>query len=240
MDIAVFDALQAARQAKQPVALVTDLASGGQCLLGDDGQVIGASAGAPNLTTADIAAVLTRLGDDRSGRLDDAGLFVHVHSPAPRLLIVGAVHISQALAPMAAIAGYAVSIIDPRGSFATEARFPGVTLIDEWPDEAMDELDPDRRTAVVTLTHDPKLDDPALLVALRSPAFYITALGSRRTHAKRVDRLTEAGLSADHLARLHAPAGLDIGAVSPAEIAVSIMAEMTAVRNRRPTRMAAD
>ena len=240
MDITVFDALQAARQAKQPVAMVTDLASGGQCLLSDDGQVIGASAGAPDLTAADIAAVLTRLGDDRSGRLDDAGLFVHVHSPAPRLLIVGAVHISQALAPMAAIAGYAVSIIDPRGSFATEARFPGVTLIDEWPDEAMDELDPDRRTAVVTLTHDPKLDDPALLVALRSPAFYITALGSRRTHAKRIDRLTKAGLSADHLARLHAPAGLDIGAVSPAEIAVSIMAEMTAVRHRRPTRMAAD
>ena len=237
MDIAVFDALQAARQAKQPVALVTDLASGGQCLLGDDGQVIGASAGAPNLTTADTAVLATSM---TPRRLDDAGLFVHVHSPAPRLLIVGAVHISQALAPMAAIAGYAVSIIDPRGSFATEARFPGVTLIDEWPDEAMDELDPDRRTAVVTLTHDPKLDDPALLVALRSPAFYITALGSRRTHAKRVDRLTEAGLSADHLARLHAPAGLDIGAVSPAEIAVSIMAEMTAVRHRRPTRMAAD
>lgn len=240
MEIAVFDALQAARQAKQPVALVTDLAGGGQCLLADDGQVIAASANAPSLTTTEIAAVLTRLGDDRSGRLDDADLFVHVHSPAPRLLIVGAVHISQALAPMAAIAGYAVSIVDPRGSFATDARFPGVTLIDEWPDDAMTDLDPDRRTAVVTLTHDPKLDDPALLVALRSPAFYITALGSRRTHAKRVARLTEAGLTDGDLARLHAPAGLDIGAVSPAEIAVSIMAEMTAVRHGRPTRLAAD
>ena len=150
------------------------------------------------------------------------------------LVVVGAVHISQALAPMASLAGYAVSIVDPRGTFATEERFPGVELIDDWPDEAMENLSPDRRTAVVTLTHDPKLDDPALDVALRSEAFYIAALGSKRTHAGRIDRLQQLGHDDAALARIHGPAGLDIGAVSPAEIALSIMAEMTAVLRRNP------
>jgi xanthine dehydrogenase accessory factor len=130
---------------------------------------------------------------------------------------------------MAAIAGYAVIVVDPRGAFATELRFPGVTLNTDWPDEALTALDPDRRTAIVTLTHDPKLDDPALHVALRSDAFYIGALGSRRTHARRVDRLREAGFNDKEIGRIHAPIGLDIGAVSPAEISISILAEITEV-----------
>jgi xanthine dehydrogenase accessory factor len=185
------------------------------------------------LTPDQNSDVLDLLRQDKSRRLAESDLFVQVHNPPPRLIIIGAVHIAQALAPMAAIANYQVNIIDPRGAFATAARFPGVSLSDDWPDEAMEALAPDSQTAIVTLTHDPKLDDPALMVALRSPAFYITSLGSRRTHAKRVERLTAAGMETDNLARLHAPAGLDIGAMSPAEIAVSIMAQMTAVRYGR-------
>jgi xanthine dehydrogenase accessory factor len=139
------------------------------------------------------------------------------------------VHIAQSLVPMAAIAGYAVTVVDPRGAFATDARFPGVTLATDWPDDALTALDPDRRTAIVTLTHDPKLDDPALHVALRSPAFYIGALGSRRTHARRVERLREAGFNDKEIGRIHAPIGLDIGAVSPAEISISILGQITEI-----------
>jgi xanthine dehydrogenase accessory factor len=145
------------------------------------------------------------------------------------------VHISQALAPMAATAGYEVTVVDPRRSFATDARFPGVTLDGAWPDEAMEKLKPDVRTAIVTLTHDPKLDDPALSAALRSPAFYIGALGSKKTHAARVGRLTRAGFGESDIARIHGPAGLDIGAKSPAEIAVSVLAQLTAARRGRQT-----
>ena len=155
------------------------------------------------------------------------------------MIVVGAVHIAQSLVPMATLSGYDVTIVDPRQAFATEARFPGVALQHDWPDDAMSALDPDRRTAVVTLTHDPKLDDPALTVALRSEAFYIGSLGSNRTHAKRLARLIEAGLTESELARIHAPVGLDIGAVSPAEIAVSIMAQITAVLHAPAQREAA-
>ena len=155
------------------------------------------------------------------------------------MIVVGAVHIAQSLVPMATLSGYDVTIVDPRQAFATEARFPGVTLKHDWPDDAMSALDPDRRTAVVTLTHDPKLDDPALTIALRSEAFYIGSLGSNRTHAKRLARLMEAGLTESELARIHAPVGLDIGAVSPAEIAVSIMAQITAVLHAPAQREAA-
>jgi len=140
---------------------------------------------------------------------------------------------------MAKLSGYDVTIIDPRQAFASEARFPGVTLKHDWPDEAMAALDPDRRTAIVTLTHDPKLDDPALSVALKSAAFYIGSLGSRRTHARRLERLREAGFSEAELARIEAPIGLDIGAVSPAEIAISIMAEITAILHAPAQREAA-
>ena len=161
--------------------------------------------------------------------------FLQPHNPPLRMLIVGAVHIAQPLAAMAALAEYAVTIVDPRQAFATQERFPHVALSGEWPDQALRSLGPDARTAVVTLTHDPKLDDPALLVALRSPAFYVGALGSRKTHAARLARLRELGLSEAELARIHAPVGLDVGARSPAEIAVSILAQVTQ-RLREPER----
>src|SRR5690625_2283358 len=160
--------------------------------------------------------------------------FLQVFLPPLRLAIVGAVHISQALVPMAANAGDEVTVIGPRQAWATEARFPRVNLITEWPDDALEAFQPDARTAVVTLTHDPKLDDPALLSALRSSAFYIGALGSTRTHAKRLARLRAEGLDEATLERIHGPAGLAIGARSPAEIAVSVMAEMTGVLRRAP------
>jgi xanthine dehydrogenase accessory factor len=158
--------------------------------------------------------------------------FVEVWNPRPRLLIVGAVHTAQALVPVARLAEYDVTILDPRTAFGSRARFPDVTVINEWPDEALPRLAPDRRTAILTLTHDPKIDDPALVLALRSDAFYIGALGSRRTHAKRIERLREAGFDAAAMSRIRGPVGLAIGARTPAEIAISIMAEITAVLRR--------
>lgn len=166
---------------------------------------------------------------DRSGVEDDGRTFVAVHNPPLRLVVVGAVHIAQALVPMARLVGYDPMLIDPREAFGSEARFPGERILNDWPDEAVAAVGLDTRTAVVLLTHDPKLDDPALAQALRSPAFYIGALGSTRTHAKRVARLTEAGFTEAEIARIHAPVGLDIGAAGPAEIAVSVLAEMTRV-----------
>jgi len=226
---ALLDELQAARAAKRPVALVSDLGSGAQVLVFDD-DVSGDLA----LSEAQLGAARTALAQDRSGRLPDdsspgGGPFVHVYTPPLRLILVGAVHIAQPLAPMAALAGYAVTVVDPRGAFATDARFPGVALSTDWPDEALEALAPDRRTAVVTLTHDPKLDDPALEVALRSDAFYIGALGSRKTHGRRLARLREAGFDEAMMARIHGPVGLSIGARSPAEIALSILSEITQV-----------
>ena len=175
-----------------------------------------------------------RFDADRSG-FDEADptRFVAVHNPPLRLAVVGAVHIAQPLAAMAREAGYDVTLIDPREAFASPARFPGERLLHDWPDAALDRHGLDLRTAVVLLTHDPKLDDPALMIALRSDAFYVGALGSTRTHAKRVARLREAGLPEDAIARIDAPVGLDIGARSPAEIAIAILAEMTE-RLRRP------
>ena len=152
-----------------------------------------------------------------------------IHTPPLRLIVVGAVHIAQALVPMARIAGYDPAIVDPRETFGAQARFPGETLLNDWPDEAVEQLGLDSRTALVLLTHDPKLDDPALTLALRSGCFYIGALGSTRTHAKRVARMQEAGFSEAEIARIHGPVGLDIGAAGPSEIAVSILAEMTGV-----------
>ncbi len=166
---------------------------------------------------------------DRSGFDEDGETFVAIHNPPLRLIVVGAVHIAQALVPMARIAGYDPVLIDPRESFASAARFPGETVLDDWPDEALRGLGLDGRTALVLLTHDPKLDDPALAEALRSGVFYIGALGSARTHAKRVARLAAAGVSEAEIARIHGPVGLDIGAAGPSEIAVSILAEMTRV-----------
>ncbi|MBC7165184.1 MAG: XdhC family protein [Roseovarius sp.] len=169
---------------------------------------------------------------DRSGFAEDGETFVAIHNPPLRLVVVGAVHIAQALVPMARIAGYDPVVIDPRESFATPARFPDTRLMHDWPDEAVAALGLDARTALVLLTHDPKIDDPALMAALRSEAFYIGALGSTRTHGKRVARLAVAGYSEAEIGRVHGPVGLDIGAAGPAEIAVSILAEMTRVLRR--------
>ncbi|KJS43810.1 MAG: XdhC/CoxI family protein [Roseovarius sp. BRH_c41] len=166
---------------------------------------------------------------DRSGFEEDGETFVAIHNPPLRLIIVGAVHIAQALVPMARIAGYDPLLIDPRESFASEARFPGEIVLHDWPDEGVRAFGLDARTALVLLTHDPKLDDPALIEALRSEVFYIGALGSIRTHAKRVARLQEVGFSEADISRIHGPIGLDIGAAGPSEIAVSILAEMTRV-----------
>ncbi len=163
----------------------------------------------------------------RSGLSEDEARFDLVHAPPLRLAVIGAVHIAQALVPMARLAGYAPAVLDPRPAFASAERFPDTDLLEDWPDEALDRYGIDGRTAVVMLTHDPKLDDPALQAALRSEAFYIGALGSTRTHAKRVARLQNAGFAPEEIERIHAPIGLDIGAASPAEIAVSVLAEMT-------------
>lgn len=225
----IFSKLQTARRSKTPVTLVDGLDGKTQALVFQD-SVDG------DLPEAVVQEARERLRDNKSGvaELSGARWFFDCHNPPLRLIIVGAVHISQTLVPMAAIAGYEVVVIDPRASFATTARFPNVALVDDWPDEAMEALKPDNRTAIVTLTHDPKLDDPALEVALKSDAFYITCLGSRRTHAKRVERLKEMGFDDATIGRIHAPAGLDIGAVSPAEIAISVLAELTAVLHAKP------
>jgi xanthine dehydrogenase accessory factor len=222
-------ALQAARADKRPVALVTNLKSGRQALL-DGGTVTG------GLTLAGIVLERVRgaLDGDRSGTLEGTDLFVHVYNPPLRIIVVGAVHIAQALVPMAMLAGYEAVVVDPRQAWATGARFPDVTLMTGWPDEALEALRPDRRSAVVVLTHDPKLDDPALAVALRSPAFYVGALGSTRTHGKRLARLREAGLAEAELARIHGPIGLAIGAKSPAEIAIAVLAQMTQALHGAP------
>ena len=223
------DAVLAAARAKQPLALVTDLASGQQTMVSEV-----QSNGALALSDSVRAAAAQALATERSATLEDNGrrYFINVLSPPRRLAVVGAVHIAQQLVPMAAMAGYDVTVIDPRSSFASDARFPGVKLVSDWPDEALKDFAPDRRSAVVTLTHDPKLDDPALAAALRSHCFFIGALGSRKTHASRLQRLKEQGFSEAELARIHGPVGLGIGAVSPAEIAISILAQMTDVLHK--------
>ncbi len=219
----------AARRDKRPVALLTRLSDGAQLLFPDD------ALPAPLVSEAEAA-----LAADAARNADLAGeaWFIAPQNPLLRLIVVGAVHIAQALVPMATTLGFAVTVVDPRRAFATEERLgQRVAISTDWPDEAMAALAPDARTAVVTLTHDPKLDDPALEVALRSPAFYVGSLGSRRTHAKRLARLAEAGLDEAAMARIHAPVGLDIGAVSAPEIAVSILAQIVAAR-RGPKRAA--
>ncbi len=227
MKSALYERLAAAAEAGIPTAVVTRLGDGEQGLLAGDRWE-----GALELTGEQRAAVRRMQIADRSGMLTGAeGLFVRCYVRAPRLVLVGAAHISQFLAPMATLAGFEVIVIDPRRAFASAERFPGVSLLDAWPDDAMAQVKLDARSAVVTLTHDPKLDDPALIAALASPAFYIGALGSTRTHAKRVARLTQAGVGAD-VGRIHAPVGLDLGGRAPREIAVSILAEVIRVRYR--------
>ena len=221
MERALLDQLLKAKSTRKPAALVTWLSSGKQQLI-ERGQ---------SVADGDLSeAVNDGFRTDRSRTMEIGGeeVFINIHNPPLRLVLIGAVHIAQALIPMASLAGYDPIVIDPRTAFASEERFAGVPRDARWPDEALPGVGLDTRTAFVALTHDPKIDDPALQIALRSEVFYIGALGSKRTHAKRVDRLTEAGLSAEQIARINAPIGLDIGAVGPNEIAISIMAEITA------------
>lgn len=221
----ILAALQQARREKRPVVLATSLPDGAQCLLPSP------------VASAELnAAAEQKLVHDDSGTvtLGSQNWFLHVYNPPLRIVIVGAVHIAQALVPFAAALGYGVTVVDPRRSFATDERFPNVTVSTDWPDEAMDALAPDARTAVVTLTHDPKLDDPALDRALKSQAFYIGALGSRKTHAARLARLRALGHSDAALARIRGPVGLGIEAVTAPEIALSVLAEIVAVRHGSP------
>ncbi len=214
-------AIEAAKRESRPVVLATRLPGGEQFLLPDPAR-------AAPLNEAAAKA----LRDDKSGtvKTESGDVFLQVHNTPLRLIVVGAVHIAQALVPFAEQTGFAVTVVDPRRSFASDERFPNVTILADWPDEALDALKPDARTAVVTLTHDPKLDDPALDRALKSNAFYIGSLGSRRTHAARLGRLRELGHGDAALARIKGPVGLDIEAVTAPEIALSIVAELIAVR----------
>jgi xanthine dehydrogenase accessory factor len=219
---AVLEELLAARRARRPVVLATPMAGGSHRLVPVAG---GGAAG--DALAAGVAEVVRR---DQAEVVEAGGgaVLLEPHLAPLRLIIVGAVHVAQPLAEMAGLAGFAVTIVDPRRAFATAARFPGQALVVRWPDEAIAELAPDARTAVVTLTHDPKLDDPALVAALASPAFYVGCLGSAKTHAARRTRLGEQGIAAAALDRLHGPVGVRIGARTPAEIAVSILAEAVA------------
>lgn len=227
MKAELFDDLTAALEGQRACAVVTNTNTGEQCFILD-----GKVAGELQLSDDNMDIVLHQIADDTSGPIDETSLFVRVYGPALRMVVVGAVHIAQALVPMAQLAGYDVTVIDPRDSFVQAGRLEGVVAYTDWPDEAMEKLKPDARTAIVTLTHDPKLDDPALAAALKSDAFYIGSLGSTRTHAKRLQRLTGEGFSEEDLQRIHGPVGLNIKAKSPAEIAVSIMAQVIATRRR--------
>jgi xanthine dehydrogenase accessory factor len=222
----ILDRVVEATRAHRSLALATDLATGRQLLLDGD-QIEGDLA----VDDAALSAIRDAWRADRNRTIETPSgpVFVEVLTPPRRCFVVGAVHIAQALAKLLVLADYSVTIIDPRESFATEARFPGLEMTSEWPDEALERLRLDPGSAVVTLTHDPKLDDPALAAALRSDCFYIGALGSRRTHAGRCARLKEMGFGDADLARIHGPVGLAIGAISPAEVAVSIVAQMTQV-----------
>jgi xanthine dehydrogenase accessory factor len=232
----ILDRVVAAGREHRSVALATDLATGRQLLLDGD-------AGEGDLVlegdALDKAREAWRAGRNRTVETSAGPVFVEVLTPPHRCFIIGAVHIAQPLAKMLVMADYAVTVIDPRESFATEARFPGIDMTSEWPDEALERLKPDRGSALVALTHDPKLDDPALAAALRSECFYIGALGSRRNHAGRCARLKEQGFTDDDVARIHGPVGLAIGAVSPAEVAISIAAQMTQILRRGETAEAA-
>lgn len=223
-------ALQDARAKRRAVTLVTRLGDAAEALIYKE-----SATGALANDQAVVAAARGAMVVGRSETVEIGGqkIFLNVYVPPPRLIIVGAVHIAQSLAPMAAMLEFDVTVVDPRGAWATSQRFPGVKVIQDWADEAFQAMGLDVSTAVVTLTHDPKLDDPALEAALKSDVFYIGALGSRRTHAKRKERLAEVGITDEMFARVHGPVGLNIGAKSPAEIAVSILGQIVEVRARR-------
>lgn len=224
MKLDVLVRLNAARAARRAAIVVTDLASGNDRLVVEDEGYAG------DPLAADLAA---RFRSGASGLIAEGSVFLTVHVPPPRLVVIGAVHISQALAPMARLAGFDMTIVDPRTAFATPERFPDVPLIAEWPDDALPRIGLDAFTGLAALTHDPKIDDGALTAALDAGCFYVGALGSRKTHGRRLERLAAAGVAQDALVRIHAPIGVAIGAQSPAEIAVSILAEVIgALRSR--------
>ena len=218
MDLATLSTLNAERAARRATILVTDVASGAQRLVK-----------AADISGDPLAEALDkqlRMAKSAMIEADGKAFFLTVQAPPPRVIVTGAVHISQAMAPMAKLLDLDLVIVDPRTAFATPERFPGVQLLTDWPDEALASLGLDGYTAFVALTHDPKIDDPALEAALRSDCFYIGALGSRKTHGRRLERLAAAGFDAAATQRIHAPIGLDIGAVSPAEIALAILGEI--------------
>ncbi len=231
MRLALLQRLNAERAGRRPAVLVTALPGGEQRLVTEDG------------FAADPLAesLQARLRAGRSGIVEAEGrrYFLTVQEPPVRLLAIGAVHISQALAPLARLAGLDIAVIDPRTAFATAERFGDTRLLAEWPQDAFERMPLDRFTAVAALTHDPKIDDPALDAALKAGCFYVGALGSRKTHAARVGRLAGLGHGPDTLALINAPIGLDIGAVTPAEIAVSILGEIIASLRRKPSRAVA-
>ena len=228
MKLDILKSLNEERRARRAAVLVTDLSSGAQRLV----------------KAADIAAdpmaeaidKQLRMGKSASVEIEGKTYFLTVQAPPARLVVIGAVHVSQALAEMARLVDFDVTIVDPRTAFASEERFPNVRVIAEWPDKVLPEIGLDPYTGIAALTHDPKIDDPALKLALEANCFYIGALGSKKTHAKRVERLTAAGFSQEQIGRIHAPIGLDIGAVSPAEIAVSVLAEIVLSLRKKPLR----
>jgi xanthine dehydrogenase accessory factor len=230
MKASLLAALNVERAARRACVLVTDVATGEQRL------VLAPDVERDPLATQLDAAL--RVGKSSTIEVDGKSLFLTVQVPPARLLIVGAVHVAQVLSTMAKLTDFDVTIVDPRTAFATPERFPDGNVIAEWPDDAIPRIGLDRYTAVAALTHDPKVDDPALSLALSQDCFYIGALGSRKTHAKRVERLKAAGFSDEKIARIHAPIGLDIGAVSPAEIAVSILGEIVLSLRKKPLRVA--
>ena len=223
-------ALQDARTKRRAVVLATRLSDAAETLVYPDKADGVLAADAALLSAARRAMAI---GRSETVDLNGEKIFLNVYVPPARLIIVGAVHIAQSLAPMATMLDFDVTVVDPRGAWATTNRFPGVKVVQDWADEAFETMGLDVSTAVVTLTHDPKLDDPALEAALKSDVFYVGALGSRRTHAKRKERLAEAGITDEQFARVHGPVGLNIGAKSPAEIAVSILGQIVEVRARR-------
>ena len=224
----ILDFILTSRLAKKPLAVITRVVDGMQwAFLENDNE------NHEVFSPLEIDTIKKSMRDNKSGLISDEKFFIHIHTPPLRLIIIGAVHIAQFLAPMAKVAGFDVTVVDPRASFATPSRFPEINLLDEWPDDGIVELKPDTRTAVVTLTHDPKLDDPALVETLKTPAFYIASLGGTRTHGKRLERLKSEGFDEHQLIRINGPAGLNIGSVSPSEIAISILAELTAALHGR-------
>ena len=233
MDPHLLKKLNAERAARRAVALVTDLGDGRDRIVHEADQVAGA--------LGEALAKAFRSGKSTTVEAEGRTFFINVHVPPARLVVIGAVHISQALAPMAKVAGYDIEIIDPRTAFATPDRFPDIALHADWPQDVLGKRPLDSYTAVAALTHDPKIDDPALEAALRADCFYIGALGSRKTHGRRVERLTAAGFTQQQIERIHAPIGLDIGAANPAEIAVAVLAQVIgAMRSRGLERAVGD